>query len=263
MVDLKRLMFDKSLSQRDLAQIIGTAQSEISHFANGRRDLKGPYLQSLIAHFGKEVIDSYTIPDTPVVPQVQQATVTIFDPNTLQSVKDDIKEEESIPVVPEDILCRRELDIFDFIQQNGSELENVDPRELVGEASFCLRVLKDSMAPDIMQGDVVFCQFLPKNAKLHSGGIYFIDTPLYAGVIRDVIINGNIMTLKARNPKYGDIILDLTKDKYRAANLKGSFRNTFSSAFSQMQNVYKKKDEQIDKILEQQGRLIDFITKDK
>ena len=256
-------MFDKSLSQRDLAQIIGTAQSEISHFANGRRDLKGPYLQSLIAHFGKEVIDSYTIPDTPVVPQVQQATVTIFDPNTLQSVKDDIKEEESIPVVPEDILCRRELDIFDFIQQNGSELENVDPRELVGEASFCLRVLKDSMAPDIMQGDVVFCQFLPKNAKLHSGGIYFIDTPLYAGVIRDVIINGNIMTLKARNPKYGDIILDLTKDKYRAANLKGSFRNTFSSAFSQMQNVYKKKDEQIDKILEQQGRLIDFITKDK
>ena len=71
------------------------------------------------------------------------------------------------------------------------------------------------------------------------------------------------LTLKARNPKYGDIVLDLTKDKYRAANLKGSFRNTFSSAFSQMQNVYKKKDEQIDKILEQQGSLIDFITKDK
>lgn len=178
-------------------------------------------------------------------------------------IKDDIKEEESIPIVPEDVLSRRELDIFDFIQQNGSELENVDPRELVGEASFCLRVLKDSMAPDIMQGDVVFCQFLPKNAKLHSGGIYFIDTPLYAGVIRDVFINGNIMTLKARNPKYGDIVLDLTKDKYRAANLKGSFRNTFSSAFSQMQNVYKKKDEQIDKILEQQGKLIDHICREK
>ena len=235
----------------------------MSKIIKGERSLQKHHIDALMEEFGEDVVKSYYMRQNLDKPEVQQATVTIFDPNTLQSVKDDIKDEESIPIVPEDVLSRREIDIFDFVQQNGSELENVDPRELVGEASFCLRVLKDSMAPDIMQGDVVFCQFLPKNAKLHSGGIYFIDTPLYAGVIRDVFINGNIMTLKARNPKYGDIVLDLTKDTYRAANLKGSFRNTFSSAFSQMQNVYKKKDEQIDKILEQQGKLIEYITKDK
>lgn len=256
-------MFDRGINQTSLAEILGVTQPTVSKLIKGTQDFQKYQLDALEEYFGEEVVKAYTIPDKPFEGIIKDAQVAILDRAMVAEIKDDIKEEESIPIVPEDVLSRRELDIFDFIQQNGSELENVDPRELVGEASFCLRVLKDSMAPDIMQGDVVFCQFLPKNAKLHSGGIYFIDTPLYAGVIRDVIINGNIMTLKARNPKYGDIVLDLTKDKYRAANLKGSFRNTFTSAFSQIQTMYKKKDEQIDRMLEQQRMLIEHITKDK
>ena len=93
MIDLKRLMFDKSLSQRELAQIIGTTQSEISHFANGRRDLKGQYLQSLIAYFGQETIDEYTIPDRPVLGIPTDAEVTILSPDTVEEMRQEIKEE--------------------------------------------------------------------------------------------------------------------------------------------------------------------------
>ena len=110
------------------------------------------------------------------------------------------KDENSIPELPDEIINRRNLDIFKYVQNNGSELASIDQRALVEGAEFAMEILKDSMSPDIAQGDIVFLKFLPKTAKLHSGAIYFIDTPAYAGVIRDVYINGNEMTLRARNP---------------------------------------------------------------
>lgn len=271
MIDLKRLMFDKSLSQRDMAQIIGTAQSEISHFANGRRDLKGQYLQSLIAYFGQETIEAYTVPDTPITPITpanHESTITIYNAETIEEIKQELREEDAIPVVPDVILSKRDIDIQKYINARGSELSSIDPRQLVDGAEFAMEILKDSMAPDLMQGDTVFLQFLPPEAKLHSGSPYFIDTPAYAGVIRDVYIDGNIMTLKARNRNFGDIVLDMTKDTYTAANIIGMYRKSFNSAASQLEHMRREKDAQICRVLDvvecqakQQGKLIDFITK--
>lgn len=263
-------MFDRGINQTSLAEILGVTQPTVSKLIKGVQDFQKYQLDALEEYFGEDVVKAYNIPDIPTIPEVHQATVTVFDPNSMQSIKEDIKCECSIPMVSNVILSQRSVDLYEYVQTKGSELATINPFDLVEGADFVMEILKDSMIPDLAIGDKVFLQFLPKEAKLHSGGIYFIDTPNYAGLVRDVFIDGNIMTLKARNPKYGDIILDTTKDKFRAANLVGFFRNNFNSSFSYLQKIYNDKDQQVQRMIdvmehqaEQQGKLIDYITKDK
>ena len=253
-------MFDMSLSQRQLAEIMNTSQSEVSQIANANRRILRKHIDGLIEHFGEEVVSKYRISD---VHQLERPTSNIVEAEEV--VGEDMmyatKEDNSIPVLSDEILSRRNLDIYKYVQNNGSELASIDPRSLVEGAEFAMEILKDSMSPDIAQGDIVFLKFLPKTAKLHSGSIYFIDTPAYAGVIRDVYIEGTTMTLRARNPKYGDIVLDMETDHISAANIIGIFRKNFTSSYSQMEAVRQKKDEQIDQFLATNTKLIEEIQR--
>ena len=260
MIDIKALMFDMSLSQRQLAEIMNTSQSEVSQIANANRRILRKHIDGLIEHFGEEVVSKYRISD---VHQLERPNSNIVEAEEV--VGEDMmyatKEDNSIPVLSDEILSRRNLDIYKYVQNNGSELASIDPRSLVEGAEFAMEILKDSMSPDIAQGDIVFLKFLPKTAKLHSGSIYFIDTPAYAGVIRDVYIEGATMTLRARNPKYGDIVLDMETDHISAANIIGIFRKNFTSSYSQMEAVRQKKDEQIDQFLATNTKLIEEIQR--
>jgi SOS-response transcriptional repressor LexA len=176
----------------------------------------------------------------------------------------------SIPVVTDVVLSKRGIDIKHYIEKNGSELQSIDPYKLFEGAEFAVEMFKDSMAPDIMAGDKVILQFLPKDAKLQSGAMYFINSITYADVVRDVFIDGDIATLKARNKRYGDIVLNIKTDILRVANVLGIYRNTFSSSYAQLDELRERKDAQMDKMLdmmktqtEQQDKLINFITKTK
>lgn len=260
MVDIKALMFDKSLSQRELAEIMNTSQSEVSQIANAKRRMLRKHIDGLIDYFGEETISQYMVSEKSqdgCVNDLNAMATTLVTDDDVQFSKDD----NNIPVLPGEIINRRNLDIYKYIQNNGSELISIDPRSLVEGAEFAMEILKDSMSPDIVQGDIVFLKFLPKTAKLHSGAMYFIDTPAYAGVIRDVYIDGDTMTLRARNPKYGDIVLDMEKDDITAANIIGIFRKNFTSSYSQMEAVRQKKDEQIDQFLASNSKLIEEIQR--
>jgi SOS-response transcriptional repressor LexA len=260
MVDIKALMFDKSLSQRELAEIMNTSQSEVSQIANAKRRMLRKHIDGLIDYFGEETISQYMVSEKSqdgCVNDLNAMATTLVTDDDLQFSKDD----NNIPVLPGEIINRRNLDICKYVQNNGSELASIDPRSLVEGAEFAMEILKDSMYPDIAQGDIVFLKFLPRTAKLHSGAIYFIDTPAYAGVIRDVYIDGSVMTLSARNPKYGDIVLDLERDQFTAANIIGIFRKNFTSSYSQMEAVRQKKDEQIDQFLATNSKLIEEIQR--
>ena len=260
MIDIKALMFDMSLSQRQLAEIMNTSQSEVSQIANANRRILRKHIDGLIEHFGEEVVSRYRISD---VHQLERPNSNIVEAEEVveEDMMNATKEDNSIPVLSDEILSRRNLDIYKYVQNNGSELASIDPRSLVEGAEFAMEILKDSMSPDIAQGDIVFLKSLPKTAKLHSGSIYFIDTPAYAGVIRDVYIEGATMTLRARNPKYGDIVLDMETDHISAANIIGIFRKNFTSSYSQMEAVRQKKDEQIDQFLATNTKLIEEIQR--
>ena len=236
-LNFKQLIFDMDINQVGLAEVLGISQSSMSKIIKGERSIQKHHLDKLTERFGESVVNSYYTHQNLVDPIKQETTLTFYDRETVEEIRQEIRDEDAIPVVPDVILSKRDIDIQKYINARGSELSSIDPRQLVDGAEFAMEILKDSMAPDLMQGDTVFLQFLPPEAKLHSGSPYFIDTPAYAGVIRDVYINGNIMTLKARNRNFGDIVLDMTKDTYTAANIIGMYRKSFNSAASQLEHM--------------------------
>ena len=283
MIDLKRLMFDMSLSQREMAQIIGTSQSEISHFANGRRDLKGQYLQSLIAHFSKETIDAYTLPAEAYKPQTQTAEVTILTPEVVEEIKEEVREDieevESFPVLPEDVTTSPNTDILKFVEENGSELETINPNQLLNEAKVDVaeRIKRTSMLPTFQPEDTVFIRFIKDKMKIVDGETYYLDCKNRPTMIRLVKFEPDgKLRLIAKNSQYGDIIIERT-DIINIGVVVALFRMTFGDQYSELEALRRqkeaerdRKDSQIDKMLEmmekrdeQQSKLIDFITKER
>jgi transcriptional regulator with XRE-family HTH domain len=260
---LKKLMFDRGITQREMAKIIDCTQSEVSFFCNGKRKLGLRHLTALENYFGKDVINKYAL-------NVDESNTVVEVETTTDIVEDDNTQAMAIPMVTDVVLSQRGVDIKHYIEKNGSELQSIDPHKLFEGAEFAVEMFKDSMAPDIMAGDKVILQFLPKDAKLQSGAMYFINSIPYADVVRDVFIDGDIATLKARNKRYGDIVLNIKTDILRVANVLGIYRNTFSSSYAQLDELRERKDAQMDKMLdmmktqsEQQDKLIDYITKTK
>lgn len=271
MIDLKRLMFDKSLSQRELARIIGTAQSEISHFANGRRDLKGQYLQSLIAHFGQETIDEYTIPDRPVLGIPTDAEVTILSPDTVEEMRQEIEEEvlKTTVVITPDILSDPDIDIKAEYKEGNLEEYKKPIQDLLPDNHMTVYTYCDDMEPEICSGEPVLCQLLPAGIAILPGRMYFIDLPS-GGIIRYIVKDDNgTLHLKARNKEYGDIVVD--RKKVQSLSLVKLILHTpraMSEADRSAIELLENRDRQFDRLLseiakssDREEKLIDFITK--
>lgn len=179
-----------------------------------------------------------------------------YPKNALAEVTELDNSSAAIPMVTDIVLSKRNVDIKKFLEKNSSELQSIDPYKLFEGAEFAVEMFKDSMAPDIMAGDKVILQFLPKEAKLQSGAMYFINSTSYADVIRDVYIDGDTATLKARNPRYGDIVLSVERDILRIANVLGVYRNTFSSSYAQLEELRRTKDEQLNRFIDMQSEMV-------
>lgn len=272
MIDIKTLMFDKSLSQRQMAEIIETTQSEVSNFATGRRRLLRKHIDNLIAFFGEETINSYTKPDTPIVGMQSDATVTLLSRETVEEVRKDIEEEimevESFPVLPEEVATKPGVDIREYIEESGSELERINPSRMLQHADMAERILRTSMLPTFQPDDIVFVRFLQDKMKIVDGDTYYIDSKNRPTMIRQIKFEeNNKLRLIAKNEQYGDIVMD-RGDINNVAIIVGLLRMNFSDQYTELEALRRKRDNQLDRVLEvveqqsvQQGKLIDFITK--
>jgi predicted XRE-type DNA-binding protein len=257
MVDLKRLMFDMSLSQRDLAQIIGTAQSEISHFANGRRDLKGQYLQSLIAHFGQETIDAYTRPDKPFEGIPTEATVTILTPEVVEEIKEEVKEEvlKTTIVLPAEVIRDPDINIkaelkAGNLQEYKQPTQDIIPDDLIKVYTYC-----DDMEPEIRAGEPVLVRLLPSGIPIVPGDMYFVDLPS-GGKIRYIEKEEDSkLYLKARNAAYGDIVIERSRvQSLFAVMMILRTPRSMSVKESTAQEMLINKDRHLDRLLDQFDR---------
>ena len=258
LIELEEFIHINKLQKKDLAEYLGVSSSMITQYLSGHRPLPAKKIEQILEH--------PTWDKAPFLAGVNRAEEVANS----EVVEDDTTQAMAIPMVTDVVLSQRGVDIKHYIEKNGSELQSIDPHKLFEGAEFAVEMFKDSMAPDIMAGDKVILQFLPKDAKLQSGAMYFINSIPYADVVRDVFIDGDIATLKARNKRYGDIVLNIKTDILRVANVLGIYRNTFSSSYVQLDELRERKDAQMDKMLdmmkiqsEQQDKLINFITKTK
>lgn len=270
-INIKRLIFDKHLNQRVLAQIMGCQQSEVSLFANGKREINDKQLSALIDYFGEEVINDYTLPS--------DAKGTIVDAEIIEEAKDLGRQEvlngHSHCVAKPDAICPRG-DVarrIPFVSKEIASSPNYDIRKLVREGSplldlfplfkmingvdYVQTVITMAMAPRYMPGDYLFISF--DEGQVHSGKLYLVDTKTYGTVLRHVYkdnVKGGYR-LTARNPEFADVFVSF-EDVY-SVNSVLLHVNTNTSLTSEVNlaEEVRKRDQQIKELTSSQGNLID------
>lgn len=269
MIDIKRLIFDKSLNQRILAQILGCQQSEVSLFANRKRSMSDSQVEALIAHFGRETIDAYTIPDRPFDGITKDAQVTILDPATVQEIKNDMKAMEAIPILPTEVATEPEQDIREYIAESGNELERINPSHLLRHADLAEKVLHTSMFPTFQPEDIIFIRFIPSQMEIVDGNTYYIDSKIYPTLIRRVKVEGDRLRLIAQNKQFADIYINRA-DVHNIGSIVGLLRMNFGNQYDEMEELRHKKDSHLERMMEmlersaeQQGKLIDRLCREK
>jgi hypothetical protein len=115
------------------------------------------------------------------------------------------------------------------------------------------------MATTFVPGDVVFVRFLKDKAHIIDGAMYYFDLKTRPTMIRMVkIVDDDRLLLRALNPRYGDVYI--SKDEINnIGELKGMYRATFSDLSAEIEEVRRKKDEQVDKLIAQNGEALKII----
>ena len=173
---------------------------------------------------------------------------------------------ESIPIVAPSVAAVRGTDIQEYVEQNADELERLDLSKIIENPDHAERVSGMSMYPTLKPNDVVLIKILP-DKTIVDGKMYYLNTKNWPTMVRKVKIEGDKLRLIAENLNFGDIVIDRT-DLIRVGRVVCMLRKTFGDYFGEMEAIRRKKDEQIDNLITQNGeanrninRLITIIEK--
>ena len=256
-LNFKQFMFDKSLRQHDLAQILGESQSVISMFVNGKRIPMKRHLELLEKEFGADVIAQYMVDEERYHDIIsRQVPATIVPAEVVEEIKEEVAQAESVPILSEDLSTATDIDIRSYIDENGDELERINPSQLLQQADLAERVMRTSMLPTFAPGDIIFIRFMKDKAKLIDGETYYFDLKSLPTMIRKVKIEGEKLRLIAQNPNFGDIITTRA-DIVSVAKIVGLLRLTFTDFYSDVEEARKRKDEQITDLIHTHASQVD------
>ena len=208
---------------------------------------------------------------------------TIVPAEVVEEIKEEVAQEvaiaESVPILSEDLTTATDINIRSYIEENGDELERINPSQMLQQADLAEKVMRASMLPTFAPGDIVFIRFMKDKAKLIDGDTYYFDLKSLPTMIRKVKFEGdNKLRLIAQNPAYADIVTDRA-NIVSVARIVGLLRLTFTDFYSDVEEARKRKDEQItdlihthatqvDKFIEhiqdagkRENRLIDLLEK--
>lgn len=258
--NFKQFMFDNSLKQTDMAQIIEESQSVISFLVNGKRIANKRHLDLLKQRFGEEVIEQYMIDVDEIRNKIaRQVPATIIPAEIVEEIKDEVSEAESIPILSEDLSTATDLDIRAYLDENGDELERINPSQMLQRADLAEKVIKTSMLPTFAPGDIVFVRFMRDKAKLVDGDTYYFDLKSRPTMIRKVKIEGDKLRLIALNPDYGDIVTD-RNDIISVAKIIGLLRMTFADFYSDIEDARRRKEEQIENLINKHNTHVESLV---
>lgn len=175
-----------------------------------------------------------------------------------EEVKEEIKQESAVTVIPVEVASQVDVDIKKYIEENESELKKLSPSDLTGDVDGLEEVRKNSMWPTFVPGDKVFIKFLKHKCHIVDGGFYYFNLKDRPTMIRQVKIEGNNLRLIALNPQFRDIVTNID-NVLRVADVKGMYREFISDQYSEVEAVRRKKEEQIDKLIDQNQEALKII----
>lgn len=261
-LNFKQFMFDKSLRQHDLAQILGESQSVISMFVNGKRIPMKRHLELLEKEFGADVIAQYMVDEERYHDIIsRQVPATIVPAEVVEEIKEEVAQAESVPILSEDLSTATDIDIRSYIGEKGDELERINPSQLLQQADLAERVMRTSMLPTFAPGDIIFIRFMKDKAKLIDGETYYFDLESLPTMIRKVKIEGDKLRLIAQNPNFGDIVTT-RDDIVSVAKIVGLLRMTFTDFYSDIDEARKQKEAQISNMIESHTTQVDSLIKE-
>lgn len=172
-------------------------------------------------------------------------------------VAEEIKEELAIPIISSEVASAPNTNIKTYIKEKGDELKHIFIGDLMEGAKVAECVEKVSMWPTFQPGDWVFIKFIDKNSIV-DGNTYYFDLNTRPTMIRKVKIEGDKLRLIAKNPSYGDIVID-NDEVNNIAEIVGLYRSYFGDQYDEIEAVRRKKDEQVDNLIEQNGQALKII----
>ena len=194
-----------------------------------------------------------------------------------EEAKEEFIAEVSVPMVSENVSVAPNIDLKAYVEDNGDEMEQFNVGDLLKSVKVGERITSSSMSPDLNNGDFVFLRFIDKDTMI-SGKIYYLELKGLPRMARLVKFEGDMLRLKASNPKYDDIVIERDRVK-NVARIVCSMRFNFDSLYSDMDELRKHKDEQIisminaqteqakgfieqlDKFNERENKLMDMLVK--
>lgn len=261
-------MWDKELTQAQLAQIMGVQQTVISRFLKEKREPLAHHISALEAHFGKEVVDAYTVNHIPPTPIAQEATVTIFDTEMIEEVKAEVRAEvesellKKTVVLKQDEIRNPKLNLIEAFKAGDLEAYAKPTQDILPCHHSKVYTYCDDMEPEIRAGEPVLVRLLPRNCEVTPGLMYFIDLPS-GGIIRYVEKEEDgKLYLKARNNAYGDLIIERSKVQ-SLASVVMILRTprSMSNKEATLAEMVKSRDAHMSDILSTNNKLIEELCK--
>lgn len=294
--DFQLFIKKNNLTQKSVAKYLEVSPTFMNQIAKGERPIPTDKLQKLLEH---PTWDTSMLHPSPL-PTMQGNTVQVGSINgnnnsvaggdmtpdrsdnlpqwlpTTDNVESVAAEE--VPFITKPVIESREVDIRQFIEEGKAKM--IIPQGLIEQkVDYARKIYSDAMAPDIREGDIILCSFLPDTSYLVDGDIYALDTTKYGCVIRDIEHNGEEIILHARNHKHPDLIVKQTEILSVAVPMQ-LIRSTFSQRTDYEQIIKDKDDridllvnrefdhirhtdkllEQIDRVTAQQGKLIEALV---
>lgn len=276
MLDFKQLLYDKGMTQADLAEILGISQPLVSNVIRGKRGIPAYYMEKMTEYFGEEVIKLYNTPDTPITPQIQEAQVTIFDPETIEEIKEELIEEVRAEEIKKTIVLRpdqvRDPQIDLRSAYKSGELDDfakptqdILPCHHLKVYTYC-----DDMEPEIRAGEPVLVRKLPYGVDIVPGEMYFVEMKDAKKIRYIVKEEDGKYYLKARNNAYGDIVVPKS-DVRSLASVVVILRTprSMSEREATATELLINKDRHLDRLLDQMEKggerermLIEHLTKE-
>jgi transcriptional regulator with XRE-family HTH domain len=272
MLDLKTLAFDKGIGQKEMGEIIGVAQSQVSAMINGKRVIRLEHIAKLYEKFGKECVDSYMINETPAVPY--QAIATIYSHNQEEKLREIARKEEGIEEATAEEVEIKETIILgaDAINKVGVDLRKElkkSPEDMVLDVEVKptqdvlpphevkIYTENDEMASDIEPNDPVFAHLIPSPKLFKPRHMYLVNLE-YGSVVRWVVPEGEDH-IRLVSRKGSDVVpISSVKAMFEVVAITKRPKTLPIDLTTESQRM-ERKESQLNTMLEQQGRLIGII----
>ena len=88
------------------------------------------------------------------------------------------------PVIPDDIIMKQGIDVYEYMKANRNEVEKLRLSHIFPPFDMFYRVISDGMRPQVEKGDILALKILNNKTKVIDGECYLIDSANHGFIIR-------------------------------------------------------------------------------